>query len=94
MTRVTNKCISKRFNIFVREVVAAVSAEKIFERMSRMDTELSLVNLNPGFISSLLLMFIIALVSISAQLSTELNQVMELLVINFIDKPSLDYSAD
>ena len=84
MTRVTNKCISKRFNIFGREV-AAVSAQKIFERMSRMDTELSLVNLNPGFISSLLLMFIIALVFISAQLSTELNQVMELLAINFID---------
>ena len=60
-----------------------------------MENQISEVNLKPCFISTLLFTLFVVLLYISVQLSTELDQVSEMVVtINIIDKTSLDYSAE
>ena len=51
--------------------------------MTRMDNQISV---NPSCISTLLFIFIVVLLYISWEISTELNQVSKMITINFIDK--------
>ena len=51
--------------------------------MTRMDNQISV---NPSCISTLLFIFIVVMVYISWEISTELNQVSKMITINFIDK--------